>query len=493
MVRCHYWNTLTAISINVIRASGGSLCRKWDTPQWCKGSAFAVALGTAFIQVPDRLRDPYLVIAPYPTQSKAKIMHYSKISPSVPAGSFRRAIAVSCFCGLTLMAFPGCHKPEEVAKEEPVMKSDQDSVTMPVDAPQHATLVVELARPVAKTSAHVTGRLVWNEETTVRVFSSVAGRVNQINAVVGQRVSEGDTLARMASVDFGQAQADASKAEADLKLSERTLTRQKDLFEHGAAAKKEVEAAEDDFENRKAERARAYARLKLYGVEGGSVDGMFPLKAPISGVVVEKSINPGQEVRSDMMLANDIRLVQPLFVISSPSRLTAILDVTELETSALKAGQEIEVTSRAYPGQVFHGKLELIGGSIDPTTRTVKARGYVDNPDGLLKAEMYVSIGIAIKPADQVPPPLQLAETAIGGKTPASATAPVEISSKAVFLKDNRHFVFVEKEPGKYQRKPVEVGVETEGRICVTNGLFAGEKVVVQGCLLLEAVTEGIN
>ena len=92
-----------------------------------------------------------------------------------------------------------------------------------------------------------------------------------------------------------------------------------------------------------------------------------------------------------------------------------------------------------------------------------------------------------------MPPPLQLAETAIGGKTPASATAPVEISSKAVFLKDNRHFVFVEKEPGKYQRKPVEVGVETEGRICVTNGLFAGEKVVVQGCLLLEAVTEGIN
>ena len=405
-----------------------------------------------------------------------------------------KALLLCGLLGIVSLPLSSCNKPEEVAKadtaEKPSeIKADERSVTIPLDAPQQSSLSVETAKPLSKEIVKVTGRLAWDEETTVRVFSSVAGRVNQIKANIGQKVQAGDTLAAMASVDFGQAQADASKAEADLKLAERNLTRLQDLLEHGAAAKKDVEAAEDDFENKKAEKARAQARLKLYGVEGGTVDGMFPLKSPISGTIVEKNINPGQEVRSDMMLASDARLVLPLFVISSPSRLTVVLDVTEIETTALKAGQELEVTTRAYPDKVFKGKLELIGGSIDPMTRTVKARGYVENPDDLLKAEMYVAVSVDTKAADKDPAVVQTPETAVG-TTAAPVSSSVEVSSNAVFLKDSRHFVFVEKEPGKYERKSVEVGTESEGRVCVTAGLYPGERVVTRGSLLLEAVAE---
>ena len=422
-------------------------------------------------------------------------MRYSLKHPLAPDCLRSHALLVSGLLGFALLPLTGCHKPESAAKEEAApkpsdIKADEKNVSIPVGAPQQSSLSVETVKPLSKENVKVTGRLAWDEETTVRVFSSVAGRVNQIKANIGQQVKEGDTLAAMASVDFGQAQADASKADADLRLAERSLTRLKDLFEHGAAAKKDVEAAEDDFENKQAEKARAQARLKLYGVEGGTVDGMFPLKSPISGMIVEKSINPGQEVRSDMMLASDARLVQPLFVISSPSRLTVVLDVTELETSNLKVGQELDVTSRAYPDKVFKGKLELVGGSIDPITRTVKVRGFVDNPDGLLKAEMYVGVSIATKASESGPSVVNVPETGItaaGGK-PVSPS--VEVSSNAIFLKDSRHFVFVEKEPGKYERKPVEVGNETEGRVCVTAGLTPGERVVTRGSLLLEAVTE---
>ena len=422
-------------------------------------------------------------------------MRYSLKQPFVPARLRGQVLLVSGLLGLALLPLTSCHKPETAAsadaeEKKSDIKADEKSVSIPVGAPQQSSLSVETAKPLSKENVKVTGRLAWDEETTVRVFSSVAGRVNQIKATIGQQVKEGDTLALMASVDFGQAQADASKADADLKLSERSLTRLKDLLEHGAAAKKDVEAAEDDFENKKAEKARAQARLKLYGVEGGTVDGMFPLKSPISGTIVEKTINPGQEVRSDMMLASDARLVQPLFVISSPSRLTVVLDVTELETSNLKAGQEIEVATRAYPDKVFKGKLELIGGSIDPMTRTVKARGYVDNPDGLLKAEMYVGVSIATKAAESAPPVVNAPETSISGAAGKGLPASVEVSSNAVFLKDSRHFVFIEKEPGKYERKAVEVGNETGGRVCVTAGLIPGDRVVTRGSLLLEAVTE---
>lgn len=395
-----------------------------------------------------------------------------------------------CAAMAATMALTACHNDVKTAEEASDLKSSKDSVSVPAEAPQQSSLAVDVVQPTEKSTMHVTGRLVWDEEKTVRVFSSVAGRVSRVSVVPGQRVAAGETLAWMESPDFGQAQADASKAVADLKLSERTLSRLQDLLQHGAAAQKDVEAAEDDLENRKAERARAFARLKLYGVDAGGVDGLFPLKAPLAGIVVEKNINPGQEVRPDMMLANDAKLVQPLFVISDPNQLSVILDVTELEIGTLKPEQNLKLQVRAYPERVFEGKLEHIGASIDPLTRTVKARGSVLNTDGLLKAEMFAAIDV---------------ETSAGGKAPAAKPhaqasapaqkspegAPLEVTSKAVFLKGDEHFVFVETKPGKYERKSVAVGPEHDGRASIIAGLSAGDRVVTEGALLLQSMTEG--
>jgi cobalt-zinc-cadmium efflux system membrane fusion protein len=69
----------------------------------------------------------------------------------------------------------------------------------------------------------------------------------------------------------------------------------------------------------------------------------------------------------------------------------------------------------------------------------------------------------------------------------------VDISTKAVFLRDNSPCVFVETAPGQFQRHPVKLGVESNGRSVVVNGLSAGERVVTEGCLLLEAILEGEN
>jgi cobalt-zinc-cadmium efflux system membrane fusion protein len=369
---------------------------------------------------------------------------------------------------------PSEHKPEA-----------NDPQVSTIEAHQLESVVVEPVKAAQSITKNLSGRLVWNETCTVRVFSSVAGRVHKICADAGQLVKEGDTLATMFSVDFGQAQADASKAAADLKFAERTYSRAKDLFEHGAAARKDVEAAEDDLETKKAERARAFARLSLYGVGVGAVDGLFPLKAPLSGVLVEKNLNPGQEVRPDQMLANDARLVQPLFVISDPTRLSILLDVTDLDIETLRPGQEIKVHTRAFPDRIFVGKLEHIGDSLDPLTRTVKVRGSLDNPEGLLKAEMYVSADVVTGDGTT---PLYVASKGEAG--PVSVAGPVEISSKAIFIKQNQYFVFVEKMPGNYVRQLVEIVAEKAGRVLVASGLSVGERVVIEGNLLLQSKAE---
>jgi cobalt-zinc-cadmium efflux system membrane fusion protein len=393
---------------------------------------------------------------------------------------------------LATLALNGCRVEHQQGADLPPQEPriEGDKVIFPPDALQKASLAVESAKQVQGSVFHLTGRLVWDEDSTVRVFSSVAGRVQGISVALQQEVATGETLATMSSPDFGQAQADASKADADMKLSERTLGRVRDLFEHGAAAKKDVEAAEDDFENRKAELQRALARLKLYGVDlGASVDGIFPLKAPLGGAVVDKNINPGQEVRPDQMLAGDAKIVQPLFVISNPSRLTLLLDIDELEMGHIKEGDRFLVRTKAYPSKQFEGRIQVIGDSLDPQTRTVKARGFVDNQDRLLKAEMYVSVDVADGQRTDTKP-----DEAVVGKDFAQhtkSTEGVEIPASAVFSKENQRYVFVEKSPGEFQRQAIEADREDDGHIRVVGGIAPGARVVTAGALLLESMTQG--
>lgn len=364
----------------------------------------------------------------------------------------------------------GCQRQQTT---EPVTASPRvegDRVILPQSSPALASAPAELAQHDASSRTRLTGRLVWDEDATVRVYTPVAGRVREVWANVGDRVAAGAALAELDSPDFGQAQADARKADADLVLAQRTLERSRELFEHGAAPRKDVEAAEDAVAGAQAEQQRAASRLALYGAKDPqSVDQLFTLRAPLAGIVVERNVNRGQELRSDLMLANAPQLLAPQFIVSDPHRLWVMLDVTEMDMALLKSGQRLHVTSRALPSRVFDGRLESIGDALDPSTRTVKARGIVDNPDLALKAEMYVEVQVDLA---------------------GSGGAAVEVASPAVVAKDDRQYVFVETAPNVYERREVRVGAESSGRVYLLSGVKPGERVLVEGSLLLEDLLE---
>jgi cobalt-zinc-cadmium efflux system membrane fusion protein len=274
-------------------------------------------------------------------------------------------------------------------------------------------------------------------------------------------------LAEVESPDFGQAQADARKAESDLKLAERTLTRLRELYAHGAAAQKDVEAAEDAHAQADTERARALARIAAYGATADALDEMFVLRSPVAGTVVDKNINPGQEIRADQMLGNMVEITAPLFVISDPARLWIQIDATEVDLPHLQPGREFTFRSRGFPDRTFPGRIEKISQFIDPNTRTIKVRGAVDNSAGLLKAEMYVSVSL-----------------------PDGAATKLSVPAAAVFLKGDKHFVFVREKPGQFVRHEVGIGSEEAGRVLILNGLQAGQQVVTDGCVLLQELLD---
>ena len=285
-------------------------------------------------------------------------------------------------------------QPGKEAAEVPEAKVNGDTVIMATNSPQLAALTVEPVGAEQPAFVALTGRLVWDEDATVRVFTPFAGIVRKLFVDLNQPVTKGMPLAEIQSPDFAQAQSDARKAASDLRRADQNLTRLRDLFEHGAAPRKDLESAEADYASAQAEKDRAETRLAIYGATATSTNQGFLLPSPLAGILVERNVTPGQEVRPDQMLANVPQFTAPLFVVTDPTRLWVWLDVTEMHLPLVHKGMELTIRSKAFPGQTFHGRLDLIGDSLDPTTRTVRARGSVENASKLLKAELYVTVEI---------------------------------------------------------------------------------------------------
>ena len=297
---------------------------------------------------------------------------------------------------------------------------------------------------------------------TTRLFSPFAGRVAKILVESGQRVSKGDPLAQIESADYGQAQADAAKASSDFTLAERNLLRVQQLFEHGAAPAKDLASAEADVARWRSDRDRTSARLALYGDTNNVIDQHYTLRSPIDGFVVEKSVNPGQEVRPDQMLAGTPQLAAPLFVITDPTQLWVWMDASEMDLGQIKSGTKCSLHAAPYPDQTFTGMIDFIADSLDPSSRTVKVRGIVGNGDRHLKSEMLVTIEV-----------------------PTLQKGALEISSQAVFLQGDGNFVVVQESNGKFARRPVKIGRRLLGRVLVMTGLKSSDQVVSEGAMLI--------
>jgi cobalt-zinc-cadmium efflux system membrane fusion protein len=393
----------------------------------------------------------------------------AKIAPAHFPAKLTLPIWVSL---LALAGLLGCIKEKPPTFEPPPdPKVDGEKVVFLTNAPQLASIAVETAQIRTTAVAHVTGRLCWDEKTTVGVFTPVAGRVTDIRVDLGQPISVGTPLAEIDSPDFAQALANARTAVGNLAAADKALSRSKDLLAHGAAAVKDVEAAQAAYVAALAERDRAQAVLANYGGTDKSTNAVYILRSPIAGVLVDRNINPGQELRADLMLANAPNLFAPSFVVSDPTRLWLQLDVAESDLSNLHSGQHLDVYSRAFPGKVFDGVVDLIGDTMDPSTRTVKVRGVVNNPDNLLKSEMYVLVDV-VEASDQT------------GKLG------VEVPSTALFMKGDDSFVFLEDAPGTFERKQVKVGIEQDDKVPIFEGINPGQKVVTEGALLLQALVE---
>ncbi|MFS8974087.1 efflux RND transporter periplasmic adaptor subunit [Cupriavidus necator] len=369
----------------------------------------------------------------------------------------RSALCAVSLCALALAA---CGK-SEAPKPDDEPKITGNTIQFPATVKTLPGIAGEVAKTGGERMLNLPGRLVWNEDKTVRVSTPFAGRVTEILVQPGATVKAGQPLASLTSPDFGVAQADARKATADSAVAAKALARQRELYGAGIIAQKELEQAQADAARAAADLQRTQAALRQYGAGAGSdgVNQRFALRSPIDGLVVERNINPGMELRPDQQPA------APLFLVTDPTTLWAQVDASEADLSLFKPGVSVQLSTAAYPGETFAGTVVKIADYVDPTARSIKVRLAVPNPDRRLKAEMFVT-----------------------AKLPAASFKGISVPSKAVFLADNRNYVFVRTAANSFERRQVSVGVTMPGTSEILEGVKDGETVVTEGNLYLQDI-----
>src|SRR5450830_228725 len=326
------------------------------------------------------------------------------------------------------------------------------------NAPQLSTLKIAAVSAVPlPASAALNGRIAYDENVTTRVSSPVLGRVLALHADSGDKVARGALLADLDSPDLASAEADWRKAQADELRKHLAFQRAETLFKGEVLARKDYESADADFQQAHAETRRAALRMQSLNA-AGSDNGRYALRAPLAGIIADRQINPGQEVRPDAP--------GPLFVISDLRHLWVLVDVPESAVASVHEGQLVSIETDAYPGRRFSAKVAHIAPVLDPVTRRIQVRCILDNADGQLKPEMFARASF------------------LAGD---GASLAVELPNTSLFAEGMYSYAFVEKQPGTFEKRRVHVRIKGRDTSFVDAGVAAGERVVTEGAFLLNA------
>jgi cobalt-zinc-cadmium efflux system membrane fusion protein len=373
-----------------------------------------------------------------------------------------------------LILLAGCRRSETAVAdsaraEEPAR--DQGEIVLPPDSPKLKrirTLLVTAAQYPAE-ELIAPGKVEANPNRISRVLVPVPGRVRHVAAGLGDAVSEGQVLLTMESAEAGaafavqtQAQAHLRQSRAALSKAEKDLARVRDLYEHRASALKEVTGAENDLTQAQASVDEAEAELQSarYRIEGLGLKPESPtrevaVRAPISGKVLEISVAPG-EYRNDTNA--------PLMTIVDLSTVWITSEVPENALRLITTGERIQIELAAYPDEVFEGRVRRIADTLDPQTRTVKVQAELDNRAGRLRPEMFGRI-----------------------RHSHGTRSVVAVPETAVLEGSGSRTVLVERGPGRFASVPVKTGEVRKGVVPVLEGLKAGDRVVVDGAILLRS------
>lgn len=368
-----------------------------------------------------------------------------------------RPIPIAAIALLALTA--GCKPKTQQAKKE--TKEEGVDVALAPKALEAAHL--STARPHAvprRSSVSVAGKIDFVPSRVARVGPPIAGRVGTIPVVPGQKVGKGAVLVTLESVDVGRARSDYLTAKTRVDQTKAEVEREQRLMAGGASSERALLVAQAEHATAQAQLRAAEDRLATLGLGAGAAGQSVSLLSPIAGTVLKLDARVGQPVGP----------TDTLVVVGESDQVWLDVDVYERDLSRVHVGDDVKVTSIAFPQRVFEGKVDQLGATVDPERHVAEARIVLPNPDGALKPGMTATARILGTPDGD------------GGATVLA------VPRGAIQTVDGQPYVFVERAPGKYELRPIERGADLDGsEVEIARGVGPNDTVVVDGAFILKS------
>ncbi len=378
----------------------------------------------------------------------------------------------------------GCSGPKpKVEEAEPETQPHVDLVQLNPEAVRQSGIQVF---PVTdRAIAHqiqTTGEVKANENRVFHINSFVSGRVVRDNALIGDYIQRGQTIAVVQNLDVARVQADyihqfhqneidIHQSKTRLSLAQKNLEREKRLLAEGISPRKDylqaqtdTELARSDLEGKQEHavhlKSEATALLGAYGMKPGNIHSETirtgsPLTALQSGVVTKKNITLGDVVTPD----------QTLYEVADLSQLWLDITVYPKDLPEVRPGQRVSFTSDSLPGQTFVGRINYIPPAASEQTQTFIARAYLENPQGRLRPGMFGQVAIQEEGLERKP----------------------YLPEEAIQKYGKETFVFIDLGQGKFRKQNVQLGEKVSGGYLINQGIQAGDRIVGKGSFRLKS------
>jgi len=337
----------------------------------------------------------------------------------------------------------------------PLLVHQGDRLVVPEGSPLRQRLLIEPAEAVPLGGSLILAATVESDPArTAPVLAPLGGRVQQVRVHPGERVAAGAELVVIDSPDLAQAYADYRKAADALALSGKNLERQEGQAKIGAVSTKDLDQARSDHAVAAAEYQRARARLRAVGApaDEGAARALV-VRAPFAGSITAVSVATGNMV-------NDT--TQPLLTLVSTGTVWVSALLAEQDVGRVAPGADAEIRLPSDPEHPRTGKVATVSDVIEPDSHRAKVRIVLDNEAQALKPNMFASVTVHCTPM-----------------------ARVVVPTSALLMNNDRTSVYVLTAPWTFERRVVEPDLQEGTQVALRAGVKAGERIVVQGGILL--------
>ena len=337
----------------------------------------------------------------------------------------------------------GCDDKAQTRTESPFVISDSLFRTLKIDTAAICPMVSSLT---------LTGKVSYNEENVAKIFPLVSGVISGVKLQLGDQVQKGEVLGVIRSSEMAGYANDLVSAKAAEISARKSLDASEEMFKTGLISETELVNAKSQYEQAQSQLTKAQHVLQI---NGGNTQSEYFIKAPVSGFVVDKQVTNNMSIRNDNSTA--------LFTISDLKNVWIWANVYESNITNVHLGDEVTVTTLAYPGKKFSGKIDKVLNVLDPTNKVMKIRVVLLNPDYLLKPEMFASITVATKTGQQC----------------------LCVPSTSLVFDNSEYYVLVYKNQRDVDIVPVQVLGKAEDKTYIAGEVRQGDKIVGSNTILI--------